>query len=147
MALSLGIFIEGGPRMLVRHARFGSFVSLIATLVLFGCGGGSGNPRGGGTGGSLGRPRGGRRGGSVGTGGLGGAGGSGTAGAAMPTGTLVFTGGFPALLTGGPPCTWEEGATGDRWCAFIADSVTTVGNADLFVVNVSKAAAGTSISC
>jgi len=130
--------------MLVRHARFGSFVSLIATLVLSGCGGSS-NARDGGTGGSSIGGIGGNSGG--GTGGLGGAGGSGTAGAAMPTGSLVFTGGLPALLSQGPPCTWEEGATGDRWCAFVADSVSMPGNADLFVVNVSKAGAGTSISC
>ena len=32
-----------------------------------------------------------------------------------------------ALLTLGPPCTWEEGATGDRWCAFIAASVSIAG--------------------
>ena len=41
----------------------------------------------------------------------------------------------------------EEGATGDRWCAFVAASPTTVNAADLFVFNATKAAAGTAITC
>jgi hypothetical protein len=54
----------------------------------------------------------------------------------------------PALLVGNGPdsCTNQEQATGDRWCAFARPS-TFLGATDLWVVNVSKAAAGTSIKC
>jgi hypothetical protein len=123
--------------MSLPQARFGS---LLASLLVLGCGSTSGAPKDGGAGGSLGGAGGG-------TGGLGGAAGSGTAGAPMPTGSLVFMGDDPRLLTQGLPCTWEEGATGDRWCAFVAASVTNPNNGDLFVVNVTKAAAGVSITC
>lgn len=51
------------------------------------------------------------------------------------------------LLLDGPACTSQEGATGDRWCGFFAESQTSLGNFDLFVVNVTKAAAGTAIDC
>ena len=55
-----------------------------------------------------------------------GTGGAGTRHArrATPTGSLVFQGDQAVLLISGPPCTWEAGATGDRWCAFIAASAT-----------------------
>jgi hypothetical protein len=65
-------------------------------------------------------------------------------------GASVFQGGDASLLGAGPSCTGEEGATGDRWCGF-ATSLTVVGNAylqfDLYVVNVTRAAAGTAITC
>ena len=116
----------------------------IAVAILFvvggmGCGGGSSSkPDAGGTGGgSL---------GGTGLGGRGGAGG-GSAGAAMPTGARVFQGTQAALLDLGAPCTNEEGATGDRWCAIIAPSAADPTRAALFVVNVTKAAAGTPITC
>ena len=130
--------------MSLPQARLGVLGSLLASLLVLGCGSTSGSPKDGGTGGSLGGA-GGSSGGGI--GGLGGAAGSGTAGTPMPTGSLVFMGDDPRLLTQGLPCTWEEGATGDRWCAFVAASVTNPNNGDLFVVNVTKAAAGVSITC
>ena len=129
----------------------------IASLFLVGCGSSSSSPRdaGGVDGSSSGS--GGIRvnfdgggltggGGAAGTGATAGAGTGNTAGA-MATGTLVFQGASPLLLPSRLPCTFEEGATGDRWCAFLTDSVSSPGNTDLFVVNVSKAAAGVSVSC
>src|SRR5262249_35089092 len=88
------------------------------------------------------------RGGGAGGPGGGGPGTAGTGGAPpdpMPTGTLVFQGNMASLISAGPPCTGETGATGDRWCAF----VTPFGSypSDLYVVDVTKAAAGTSITC
>ena len=62
-------------------------------------------------------------------------------------GNVLLFAGTSQLLSSGPPCTGEAGATGDRWCAFISQSKTTLGNIDLFVVNVSRAAAGTNITC
>ena len=125
-----------------RHAP-----TAIAILLLIGCGSAvegrrrrrhRRQPDAGGTGG-----------GGLGGTGLGGGGGAGggMAGAAIPTGSLVFQGTEAALLDLGAPCTNEEGATGDRWCAFIAPSAGHPTSAALFVVNVSKAAAGTSITC
>jgi hypothetical protein len=65
----------------------------------------------------------------------------------MPTGSPVFLGQRAELLGLGPACTMEAGATTDRWCAFfVAPSATALDGA-LFVVNVSKAAAGVSITC
>jgi len=141
-----------------RHARF-----VIASCVLIGCGGGSSARKDGGpgtdalgTGAHLGSGSGGLGGtvGTVGVGGLGGAAGSGTAGlggAPMPTGSLVFTGMNAQLLTMGPPCSSDEagvdGGTGDRWCGFIAASVSNPGHGDLYVVDVTKVAAGTSVTC
>lgn len=84
----------------------------------------------------------------TGTAGVTGTAGSGTAGAAgsaMPTGSLVFQGNMAALLNQGPACTAEEGATGDRWCAFFAPLQGYPAN--LYVLNVSKAAAGVAITC
>jgi hypothetical protein len=125
---------------MLRHAPT---ATAIATVLLIGCGGGSSkSDGGGGLGGSGG-------GGTTGTaGGGGGSAGSGnTAGAAAPpTGSLVFQG-LSALLDAGPPCASELGATGDRWCGFLANSTTVTDGTALFVVNVSKAAAGTSITC
>ncbi len=49
------------------------------------------------------------------------------------------------MLFDGPACTAEAGATGDRWCAFVARGV---GQArDLFVVNVSRVVAGDAVTC
>src|SRR6476661_5011144 len=118
-------------RMLSKHAPIA-----IATVLFIGCGGGgSSKPDGGGSGGSI---------------GIGGASGSGAPGGATganPTGSLVLQGNQVALLDLGPPCTNEEGATSDRWCAVFGPSVVTAGQAALFVINVTKAAAGASITC
>jgi hypothetical protein len=128
----------------------------IASLYLVGCGSSGNTPRqpsgmGGSSSGSGGirvnfdgGPTGG---GGTTASGSGGATGTGNTAGAMATGTLVFQGGLPVLLPSGLPCTFEEGATADRWCGFIADSVSSPGNTDLFVVNVTKAAGGVSISC
>ena len=51
------------------------------------------------------------------------------------------------FLTNGPTCTNEAGSTADRWCAFLTPSTTSLDNLDLFVVNVTRAAAGTPIAC
>jgi hypothetical protein len=133
---------------MLRHTRF-----VIASCLLIGCGGGSSARKDGGpadalgSGAHLGTGFGGL-GGTVGAGGVGGVGGtggsgtagSGTAGAAMPTGSLVFTGSQAQLLTQGPPCSGDEagvdGGSGDRWCGFVAPSVSNPGHGDLFVVDV-----------
>jgi hypothetical protein len=125
--------------MALRHAPIA-----IAALWLIGCGGSSSKPdAGSGTGGSISGSAG-TGGSSAGSGG-GGAAGSGTAGA-NPTGSLVLPGQDWVLLDNGAPCTNEVGATGDRWCA-IQVSPTATGVGPLWVINVSKAAAGTSINC
>src|SRR6185503_11848610 len=54
---------------------------------------------------------------------------------------------LPKLLNAGPPCTFEAGATGDRWCGFFADTTTSPVSVELHVVNVTKAAAGVPITC
>jgi hypothetical protein len=152
--------------------RFRFAIASLSVGVLLGCGGGSathpdaggGDASGGsggfhgftGTGNTLGTGNttgtGNTAGSTTGTAGssITGVAGSGTgtggaAGAPMPTGSLVFQGNLAALVNGGPPCTGEDGATGDRWCAFFAPLGTYPG--DLYVVNVTKAAAGTSITC
>lgn len=51
------------------------------------------------------------------------------------------------FLSSGPTCTNEAGSTADRWCAFLTPSTTSLDNLDLFVVNVTRAAAGTPITC
>jgi len=137
----------------------------IASLVLVGCSsdanlpagtlgfGGMGGGASGGTGGALGI--GGASGGTGGAGGRAGAGGTGGAAgtggtgnvAAAPTGTPVFRGRLPKLLNSGPACTFEAAATGDRWCGFFADTTATPISVELFVVNVTKAAAGVPITC
>ena len=119
---------------MLRHARIA--VAILFVIGGLGCGGGSSaKPDAGGTGG-----------GSLGGVGLGGAGGTGGgAGAAMPTGARVFQGMQAGLLDMGAPCTSEVGATGDRWCAFLDFSMLTT--TPLFVVNATKAAAGTPITC
>jgi hypothetical protein len=76
------------------------------------------------------------------TGGQGG--GSGAGGAGVITGSRVFAG-TAGMLRNGPPCTHEVGATGDRWCAFVAFS--TSGRNSLFVVDVSQVVAGVTVTC
>ena len=70
------------------------------------------------------------------------------AGGALVGGANVrlFAGVDTFVLDQGPSCTNEEGATGDRWCAFIAIPATGTG-ANLFVVNVSQALRGATVSC
>lgn len=51
------------------------------------------------------------------------------------------------FLSSGPTCTSEAGSTADRWCAFVTPSTSSLDNEDLFVVNVTRAAAGTPIAC
>ena len=120
---------------MLRHARIA--VAILFVIGGLGCGGGSSaKPDAGGTGG-----------GSLGGIGLGGAGGGTGGSPAMPTGASVFQGTQASLLDLGAPCTSEEGATGDRWCAIIAPSPTAPTSAALFVVNVTKSAAGTPITC
>jgi hypothetical protein len=62
-------------------------------------------------------------------------------------GNILVAGGPATLLQNGPPCTGEVGATGDRWCAFSSPSSSSIGNVNLFVVNVSQAASGVKITC
>jgi hypothetical protein len=94
------------------------------------------------------------RGGTTGTGGTTGA--AGTVGNAGSTGS-AGTGGVPAaghrvfqgdalVLTSGPACTMEAGATSDRWCAFFAPNPTNNG-LSLFVVNVTQASRGVTVAC
>jgi hypothetical protein len=53
------------------------------------------------------------------------------------------------FLTSGATCSGAGNETGggDRWCAFLTPSSSSLDNRDLFVVNVSQAAAGTAIAC
>jgi hypothetical protein len=48
--------------------------------------------------------------------------------------------------TGKDSCTNERGATGDRWCAFTKPSVN-LGFDELWVIDVTRAAAGATIKC
>jgi hypothetical protein len=48
--------------------------------------------------------------------------------------------------SGQDSCTNQRGATDDRWCAFTKPSMT-LGLDELWVINVTKAAAGTAIKC
>lgn len=54
-------------------------------------------------------------------------------------------GGKALMLPDGPPCTREAGASGDRWCGFLATSET--GRDDLYVVNVTQVLAGVPVAC
>src|SRR3982751_6239054 len=105
---------------MLRHAPIA--VAILLSVGSIGCGGGSSS--------------------KADAGGLGG-----TGGGASPTGTRVLQGTSAALLDLGAPCTNEEGATGDRWCAIIAPSALMPTNAALFVVDVTKVAAGTPVTC
>ena len=80
-------------------------------------------------------------------GGPAGAGGGGAGGSLAGTNVRVFVGQTAIVLQSGPACTSQEGATGDRWCAFAAASPTSANAFDLFVVNISRAAAGVAVTC
>ncbi len=58
--------------------------------------------------------------------------------------SAVFAG-IAGMLYDGPACTHEPGATEDRWCGFVG--LTTEGQRNLFVVNVSQVAAGAAVTC
>ena len=80
-------------------------------------------------------------------GGPAGAGGGGAGGSLAGTNVRVFIGQTAIVLQSGPACTSQEGATGDCWCAFAAASPTSANAFDLFVVNISRAAAGVAVTC
>jgi hypothetical protein len=83
--------------------------------------------------------------GPAGSGGAGAAGTGGAGGSVAGLAARLFSGVALPLLDG-PTCTHDPGATGDRWCAFFAQGASA-GAVDLRVVNVSKAAAGTAVTC
>ena len=60
-------------------------------------------------------------------------------------GGVRIYGGEAVMLPDGPPCTREAGASGDRWCGFLATSET--GRNDLYVVNVTQVLAGVPVAC
>src|SRR5688500_13723816 len=62
-------------------------------------------------------------------------------------GNVVPPKGPAQMLANRSSCTNEVGATGDRWCAFLARSNTSLDGMNLFVINVSRAAAGVTITC
>jgi hypothetical protein len=125
-----------------------SAIGSLLALAEVGCGSGGatgdGGGSGGGSGGGAGVTFGGR--GGLGTGGRGGV--SGGLGGMQPAlGQRLFTG-VSFLLFDGPSCTHEPDATGDRWCAFLAQSTINLGAFDLWVANVTKALApGSSVQC
>ena len=145
---------------MLRRARL-AFVFLVAA----GCGGGGGRADGGG--GAAGSGSGGRDAGrdssfnpfdAAVTGAAGTGATTGTAGVSgidaapvdrgMPNpGMSIYRGVEAFMLRFGPSCTEEAGATGDRWCAFVAASPTTANAADSYVFNATRAAAGTAITC
>lgn len=59
-------------------------------------------------------------------------------------GVRVFSGSAATLSTS-RSCSAEEGAPGDRWCAFVARS--SAGDDQLYVVNVSQVIAGVPVAC
>ena len=85
---------------------------------------------------------------AAGSDGAAGDGADGAAGASggLVTGSRVFTG-TATLLFNGPSCTEEAGATGDRWCAFVTFTDATMSARSLYVVNVSRVAAGVEVTC
>ena len=60
--------------------------------------------------------------------------------------TRVFSG-TAKMLFNGPSCTQEEGATGDRWCAFVTFTDATMQARSLYVFNATRAAAGVDVRC
>ena len=130
--------------MSLPQARLGVLGSLLASLLVLGCGSTSGSPKDGGTGGSLGGA-GGSSGGGI--GGLGGAAGSGTAGAPMPTGSLVFQGDDAEAADAGAALHLGRGRDRRPLVCVRRRVGENPNNGDLFVVNVTKAAAGVSITC
>src|SRR5262245_58289426 len=123
--------------MVVRRLR----LSLFAAVALLGACSSDANHRGAGgaaagSGGGAGLPIGGAAGG--------GPAGTGGGGGAAPSGTRVFSG-RASMLWDGPSCTADDGATGDRWCAFVTPG--SAGGRNLFVVDVSRVAAGDTVTC
>ncbi|HMF43644.1 MAG TPA: hypothetical protein VKQ32_23380 [Polyangia bacterium] len=114
---------------------------LVAGALGAGCGGSSGGYAALGVGGSNG-------GGGDNVAGSDGAVGDGAAGAdgGLVSGARVF-GGTARLLYNGPSCTQEAGATGDRWCAFVAFTDPVAQTRSLYVFNASRAASGAPVSC
>ena len=68
------------------------------------------------------------------------------AGSGLVTGVRVF-GGATRLLFNGPSCTEEAGPTGDRWCAFLTFTDSTMQARSLYVFNASRVAAGADVRC
>ncbi len=60
--------------------------------------------------------------------------------------TTLASGAALLVGVGEDSCTNQDPPSGDRWCAFTMPS-TFIGGNDLWVINVSKAAAGTAIRC
>jgi len=60
--------------------------------------------------------------------------------------TTLASGAALLIGVGDDSCTSQDPPSGDRWCAFTMPSTFAGGN-DLWVINVSKAAAGTAIKC
>jgi hypothetical protein len=60
--------------------------------------------------------------------------------------TTLATGAAFLVGSGGDSCTNQDPPSGDRWCAFTMPSTFAGGN-DLWVIDVTKAAAGTQIKC
>jgi len=93
----------------------------------------------------------------IGTGGTGGAGpASGSAGAggggaagpsAIPVGAARVFAGTSRMLAGGPSCTQEAGATGERWCAFLTYTDPLAQIRSLYVFDASRAIAGQPVTC
>ncbi|HXU00714.1 MAG TPA: hypothetical protein VN903_06970 [Polyangia bacterium] len=87
-------------------------------------------------------------GGAAGRDGAAGDGADGTAGTSgnLVTGVRVFSG-TARMLFNGPSCTNEEGATGDRWCAFITYTDASMQTRSLYAFNASRVAAGADVKC
>lgn len=60
--------------------------------------------------------------------------------------TTLATGAALLIGSGDNSCTNQDPPSGDRWCAFTMPSTFAGGN-DLWVINVTRAAAGTAIKC
>jgi hypothetical protein len=76
-------------------------------------------------------------------------GGAGTSGAGADAGAPMAGAGSTMIVPGNIfliGCSKQTPASGDRWCAMAMQSVFA-GQADLWVIDVSKAAAGTAVSC
>jgi hypothetical protein len=121
---------------------------VLLSLVVGGLGAGCGDSSGGYAGSGAGRIDGGD--GAAAAGGADakgdGAGGAAGASGGLVTGARVFSG-TATMLFNGPSCTGEEGATGDRWCAFVTFTDATMLARSLYVVNVSRVAAGADVRC
>jgi len=100
---------------------------------------------GGGFGGGFGGGDGGPVAGGDGAAGDGGDGAAGTSGN-LVTGVRVFSG-TAKMLFNGPACSHDEGATGDRWCAFVTYTDATMQARSLYVFNASRVIAGVDVHC